>query len=718
MIMKTTKLMSTIVLGAFLLTLMVAGAWAQDIDKLKFPRLNKLEIPKVDKVTLDNGMKLYFLEDKSLPLFNVRVRMNVGGYLDPFDKVGLASICGTTMRTGGTKKWTGDEIDELLEGIGGSVEIGIDNISGSAGINVLSDYTDLALEILSEVLRHPVFDQDKIDLAKMQERSAISRRNDDPGGIALREWRKLVYGSDSPYARHTEYASIEAITRDDLVGFHKRYVAPENIQMAIIGDFDRKAVTELINKYFADWQRSGVPVPPLPEVNYEWRSKVYYIEKPEAAQSYIRIGHLGGLVTDPDYTAKIVMNSILGGGFGSRLTDAVRTKMGLAYSVGGRYISNMAYPGYFFAVGSTGPENTVKAAREMIKQIRSMQTDLPTEEEMQKGKDGYLNSFVFNFDTRAEVVNRMMTYDFYGLPEDFLQKEKEGVEQVTPEAVLEAARRNLHPDSMIVLVVGNGEAFDEPLEALGLGPVDTIDITIPPAEEESEVVISPESLERGKGLLDQAVTSAGGLENLKKVVSIKRVGTMTIVMGPQEMPVSVTSIEVLPDKRRQEMNVMGRNILSIRNGDVGWNTNPMTGELTEFTTEDIAKDNKEIARNLINILANADNPYYQAVYDGVGELGDKAVEWLAIVGDDGETICHLALDASDHSLVGRKYWGETMSGEGILEEQMVEFSIFSGVRLPIKTVVTMGGQKITQLDIKECTINGDIPADTFDKPTQ
>lgn len=715
--MNTRKLTTVVILGAFLLLFAVSGVWSQDVEKLKFPKLNKLDIPKVEKITLDNGMKLYFVEDHSLPMFNVRIRMNVGSYLDPFDKVGLASMCGMVMRTGGTEKWTGDEIDEMLEGVGGSVEIGISDISGSAGINVLSDYTEMALEVLSEVLRRPVFDEDKIDLAKMQQGSAISRRNDDPGGIALREWRKLVYGTDT-YFRNPEHASIKGITRDDLVNFYRSYIAPENIQMAIIGDFDRDAVMAMINKYFGDWKQSGVPIPPLPKVDYNWRTKIYYVDKPEAKQSYIRIGHLGGLVTDPDYTDKIVMNSILGGGFGSRLMNSVRTKMGLAYSVGGRYISNNAYPGYFFAVGSTGPENTVKAAREMIKQIKSMQTELPTEEEMQKGKDGYLNSFVFNFDTKQEVVTRMMTYDFYGLPEDFLQQEKEGVEKVTPEAVMAAAQRNLHPDSMIILVVGNGEAFDEPLEALGFGPVDTIDITITPAEEESQVVITPEGLERGKGLLDQCVAATGGLDNLKKVVSIHQTGTMTIVMGPQEMPVSIKSVTVLPDKSRSEVNIMGRSVLSIRNGDVGWQTNMQTGMLEDMSAESIADDDKENARNLINILSHADAPDYQAVYDGDGELGDRAVEWLAIIGSDGETICHLALDAGDHSLAGRKYWGKTMMGEeGVLVEAMSDFASVNGVQMPMKTVVTMGGQKVKQMDLSECIINGDVPADAFDKPT-
>ncbi len=134
---------------------------AQDVESLKFPKLNKLKMPDIEKVTLANGMRLYLLEDKSLPLFEISVRVNCGSYLDSPDKIGRASMCGTVMRTGGTEKWTGDEIDEMLEAIGGYVETGIGTVSGSAGVNILSEYTDLGLDVLAEVLRRPVFDEDR-----------------------------------------------------------------------------------------------------------------------------------------------------------------------------------------------------------------------------------------------------------------------------------------------------------------------------------------------------------------------------------------------------------------------------------------------------------------------------------------------------------------------------------------------------------------------------
>ncbi len=712
----------TLLPGLLLALLMLAlAATAQDEEKLdrirsSFPDLNEIRIPDVEVMTLDNGMKLYLLEDKSLPIFNASVRINCGSYLEPADKVGLASICGTVMRTGGTEKYGGDELDEILEGIGAMVETSIDIDHGGAYVNCLSDYKDLGLEILAEVLRRPVFDSDKIELAKVDERTAISRRNDEIGEIARREFRKLIYGPDSPYARHTEYATVDAITRDDLLEFHGQWFHPDNIQMAVWGDFDKTKLLEKIDEHFGDWPAGKAEVPPLPEVDYEWRSKVYYVDKPDAAQTYIRMGHLGGKVTDPDYTDRIVMNSILGLGFGSRLMKNVRTKEGLAYSTGGLYISNYTYPGYFLCLASTNHENTVAATREMIRQIRSMQTDPPTQTEMEYGKDGYLNSFVFKFDSKREIINRIMEYDAYGLPEDFLQKEKQGVEKVTPDDVVRAAKNNLRPDQLIILAAGNGAEFDLPLDSLGLGPVDTIDIAIPRAEPEDELIVTPEARERGEALLMAGVDASGGLENFKKINSIETQGTMTLFMGGQQLPIKLHQIEVIPDKHRVEMSFMGQKMFDIRKGDSGWKTDQATMAVVEKTDSDIESDEKDKLRNTVYIFRQADSPSYQAVYAGDGVVDGTPVEWVALLDEDSETICRLGFHAENHSLICQRYWGESAAGEGNLEKMFLDRQEHAGVMLPNKTVINMNGQKVMELTVDQRTVNGTIPEGTFTKP--
>ncbi len=699
-----------------LLTLAAVSAKAQDVDKLKFPKLSELEVPEVDRVTLDNGIRLYLLEDKSLPLFNVSVRVNCGSYLEPEDKVGLAEICGTVMRTGGTAKWTGDEIDELLEGVGATVETFIGTVSGGARVNVLNEYTDLGLEVLAEILRRPIFDEDKIELAKVQERSAIARRNDDPQNITFREFRKAVYGANSPYARHTEYATINTITRDDLMAFHKAYFHPQNVQMAIWGDFDREALLSKINEYFGTWERAGEPVPEPPEVKYEFDSKVHYAQKTDVNQSNIVIGHIGGFVTDDDYAARIVMNNVLGGSFGSRLFNSVRSREGLAYAVFGVYTANIAYPGVFYNFASTKSESTGKAVQEIIKEIKRIQTDPPDDDEMRTGKDGYLNSFVFKFDTKQEVVTRLMNYDFYGLPEDFVFQEKENVEKVTPADVIAAAKKNLHPEALRILVVGKGEDFDMPLEQLGFGQVDTIDIAIPSAEEQKELAVTPENLKKGMEILQKAVQAHGGLDNFKKIKSLSIKGTFLLSMRGTEIPIAVEWLRVFPDKSKSVMSVMGQKIVQIRNGNIGWKTDQATMQLTAMTEEDIAETDEEWSRTTIRIFAASDDPYYQAVYDGTGELDGRPISFVALIDKDGEQICRLAISSGSHELVGKYYYTETPLGAGTVEETVSNFSEISGVRLPMTTVRNLSGQKLSETVIAEFIINGEIPPDAFDKP--
>jgi zinc protease len=458
-----------------------AAGPARDYAKLKYPKLSEIQIPEVERVTLPNGMRLFLLEDHELPLVNLSLRIRTGSMYEPADKIGLASITGEVMRTGGTTTRTGDEIDEELESIAASVETGIGLSSGSASMSVLKQDLDTGLTILADVLMNPAFRQDKIELAKMRHRSMISRRNDNVGAIAGREYDKLIYGPASVYARQEEYATVDNISRDDLVAFHKKYYGPNNAMLAVWGDFDTKQMIEEIEKAFEGWQKVDTDLPKPPPVQYEFRKTVNEIRKDDVNQSNIYLGHIGGLMSDPDYFALIVMNRILGGAFTSRLFKNVRSREGLAYSVFGAYSANYEYPGEFYVGCQTKSESTVHAIRAMIREVEKMQESEVTDEELALAKDSFLNSFVFNFDSKGEIVNRLVTYEYYGYPADFLQKTKANVEKVTKADVLRVAREHLKPDQVQILVVGRPTDFDEPLSVLG--SVNEIDITIPPPKQ-------------------------------------------------------------------------------------------------------------------------------------------------------------------------------------------------------------------------------------------
>ncbi|MHC4535275.1 MAG: M16 family metallopeptidase [Planctomycetota bacterium] len=445
--------------------------------QLTYSKLGDIQVPEVQQVTLANGMQLFLLEDHELPLISVSARIRVGSIYEPPEKIGLASITGSVMRTGGTIGRTGDEIDEQLELIAASVETGIGLNSGSASVSVLKKDIDVGLDILADVLMNPAFREDKIMLAKIQHQSSIARRNDNVGSIAAREFEKLIYGPDSVYARHTEYATIGNISRDDLVAFHKKFFGPDNMMLGIWGDFDTDIMIKKIEKAFEGWEKVDMELPKVPTVEYEFPQTVNVIRKDDVNQSNIYLGHIGGLRSNPDYFALILMNRILGSGFTSRLFRNVRSREGLAYSVFGIYSANYDFPGLFYVGCQTKSEATVKAIRAMTEEVRKMTESEVTDEELALAKDSYLNSFVFNFDTKGEIVGRLMTYAYYDYPLDFLQKAKENVEKVTKKDVLRVARKYLRPDEIQILAVGRPDDFDEPLSVLG--SVQEIDITIP-----------------------------------------------------------------------------------------------------------------------------------------------------------------------------------------------------------------------------------------------
>ncbi len=451
-----------------------------DYNSIKFPPLHDIAVPDVNKVTFNNGMRLYLLEDHSLPLIDVFVRINIGSYLEPKNQIGLGDIVGDLLREGGTEKWSPDELDELLEGLGASVETSGDVTYHSLSLNMLSSQKDLAVELIDQILRHPRFDEGRFEQSMISYKSNISRRNDNPSSVASREFRKMIYGKDSVFAAQTEYSDLNNIKREDLINFHKRYYKPEFVMMSVCGDFKMEEMVSLLKKHFEKWEKGNETLPPIPEVKYDFDQRVGYIEFKDAKQANILLGHIGGLSYDKDVPQRIVMNNILGaGGFSSRYFNIIRSKAGLCYSVYGVYDSNYTYPGMFINMTGTNCSSAIKATKMIKDVIKKFQTECVSEEELNSGKQPYLNKFVFNFDSKEKIVNRMLTYDLFGLPYDFLQKQKEAVEKTTAEDVKAMANKYLKPDKMRIIICGDKELFDEPLENLDNGKVEQIDITIP-----------------------------------------------------------------------------------------------------------------------------------------------------------------------------------------------------------------------------------------------
>jgi zinc protease len=337
------------------------------------------------------------------------------------------------------------------------------------------DFNDV-FRAFEDVLKNPEFRADKIGIAQKGLYDAISRRNDDPAQIAGREAAKLVYGANNPYARVPEYATVAAITRQDLVEWHGRYVHPNNIILGVVGDFDSAKMEARLREAFASWPKGQAATDP--EIKPEPAKPGYYeVDKTDVNQSNIHMVALGITRRNPDYFATSVFNEAFGGGFSSRLFGDIRTTKGLAYAVGGGVSAGWDHPGMLRLMVSTKSKTTIESIQALDEEIADLAKRPINDEEIKRAKDSILNSFVFRFDSPAKVLQEKMAYEFYGYPLDFLENFQRGIEKVTKEDVARVAAKYIHREQMSVLVVGNVSEFDKPLSSLGT--VTKLDIAIP-----------------------------------------------------------------------------------------------------------------------------------------------------------------------------------------------------------------------------------------------
>ena len=456
------------------------------LDQITIPPLPAFHPREPRRFVLPNGLVVFLQENHELPIIGGTMRFRGGDVDVPASKIGLTDIYGSVWRTGGTKQRTGDELDDFLEARAAKVETSSSEESTSISFNSLKEDFDTVFPVFRELLAQPEFREDKIDLVKRQIFGIISRRNDDVDEIAGRESAKLAYGAQNPYARVAEYATVAAVTRQDLLDWHAKYVRPDNAMLGIYGDFDPAKMEALIHESFGSWgtplkapKKPATPRKPI-KANVQFNPAVpglYFIPKEDVDQSSIQMVTLGIERDNPDYFAVSVMNEVLSGGFASRLFSNLRTKEGLAYAVGGGVGSDwdhLGIQGYSIATKSS---NTAKAIDGLKEQLVGMVTNPPDENELKIAKDNILNSFVFRFDSKQKVLAEQMTYDFYGYPSDYLERYRTAIEKVTPADVKRVAEKYLHPDKLAVLVVGNPIEIGDQLTKMG--QVKTIDITIP-----------------------------------------------------------------------------------------------------------------------------------------------------------------------------------------------------------------------------------------------
>ncbi len=685
-----------------------------DPSKLTIPKLHPIPAFKPTRYVMPNGIVVFLLEDHSLPTVSLSIASRASSLWDPKEKTGLSGITGVVMRSGGTATHSGDWLDDRLAAIGASIQtsIGVDVATGSFWC--LTENTGEVLGLFADVLRRPAFPEDKIELSRVGARREIASRNDEMLNVLRRVATQAVYGKDSPEGRTTEYATVEAIQRDDLVKCHAQAFQPNRMFLTVYGDFKSADMKKLLATTLADWKGSGVPAPKIPEPVTSTTKRLVFAPKDDVTQAGIVLAEPGFKMLEPDYPEMDILEQALGGGFQSRLFNIIRTQRGLAYAAGAVSGAGYMRPGVFQAYSLTKSESTMVALDLLRSEVVRATREPFTEDETRIARDSQLNSLVFQFEQPSQVLARMASYEMAGYPADFLQRYQSGVEATTPASMLAAAKRHIHPDAQVVIIVGKEKDFDRPLDAMGLS-VERVDITIPPPPSKTATLgaATPQQLARGKALLAKAADKAGGSAAWAAVKSLSMEQEATVSMQGQSIQLGMTMVWKLPDRMVITQKLPMGEMTQGFDGTNGWMKG--FGRLQDLPASGIASFKRQYLTSMFHLFGHPEDLEVRALEEP--RVVDGTSYQVAAVKSDDVRDWTL-LFAPDGSLARMERQSENPQMPGLELTIYDDWRAVGTLRYPHVEKVVVGGQPFMEGKVASLKLNPELDEAQFKKPAQ
>jgi zinc protease len=430
-----------------------------------------VEVPTIQKTTLKNGLSVWLVEHHELPLVAMNLVVQAGSDHDPVSQPGLASMTADVLDEG-TKTRDAIRISDEIEGIGADLRVSSGTDGSFVALNSLTKHLDRALDVFADVIVNPVFPQAEFDRLKNERLTSLVQQKDQPTSIANNAYATILYTANHPYGTNSSGtpASIESMTREDLVKFYSTYFRPNNSTLVVVGDVSLGEIAGKLEKAFAGWTTGEVPALNIPQPGTIMARHVYLIDKPGAAQSEVRIGYPALARSTPDYFPVYVMNRMLGGQFTSRINLNLREKHG--YTYGARSSFNfLKGVGPFTASSGIVTDKTDSALVQFLYEIDLMREKGMTPEELLYVKKGLIGNFALNFETPRQLAGMMQNLILYGLPDDYYSTYLQNIESVTTDDVLRVSKKYLDSSKMAVVVVGDLATIRPGIEAASIGDI-------------------------------------------------------------------------------------------------------------------------------------------------------------------------------------------------------------------------------------------------------
>ena len=458
----------------------LAALAQQPLDRTKVPPPGPtpvLHVPTWTRTQLANGATLIVSERHNLPLVSFSITFLGGSnQFEPADRRGVASMT-ASMLTEGTTTKTGDQISDALQLLGTGVGANVSGEDGSINFVSTAKNFDATLAILSDMMLNSTFPAEALERLRGRTLVNLTQAKDQPTVVGAQVFARVLYGNAHPYGQRTTEASVKAITRDDVVAFHKAYFQPGRAIITVVGDTTTAKAKASVEKALAAWTKAGdkpsFDYPKLPELQ---PAKIYLVDKPGAAQSVFNIGLPGPPRNTPDYFALQVLNTILGGQFQSRLNANIREQKGYSYGVNS-FFSYGRGPGAFRAGGSIFIAKTDAALIEFMNELKGIVGEKPiTDEEIKTAKESLIQGLPQRFASVSAISGAITALALQGLPDDYYQTYAKNVSAVTKEDLLRVAKKYIDLNHLAIVIVGDRSVVEGPLKATNIAPITMIDI--------------------------------------------------------------------------------------------------------------------------------------------------------------------------------------------------------------------------------------------------
>ena len=713
-----------------------------------------VQFPPYQMRTLDNGLQVVTVLHHEQPLVSMRMIVRAGAALDPKNKAGLADLAASLLDQG-TTTMTANEMNDLIDFIGGGMGAGAGTDLTFVNIVVMKDSFETGLKLLSDMARHPAFAPEEIERKRRQTLSALQVNFESPEFIADSVFNRLVYGFH-PYGlpQSGTPETLSSITRDDLVAYHRQNFVANNAILAIVGDVSAEEAFDGVKKIFGDWERHDVARPAFIAPPDPTR-RVIVVNKPDAVQTEVRVGHLGVKRNIGDYMPLNMAIRILGGEGANRLHQVLRSERSLTYGAKAD-MDALLETGDFQAATNTRSEATGEVLRLIVDEFWRLQRERVGERELAGAKAYMTGSFPLTIETPDSIATQVLNVLFYGLPVDQLQTFRSRVNAVRPDDIERVARFYLKPDRLSVVLVGNASAFVSQLRGLGFNNYEVVEMgdldlmaadfkrpgsgsgggrstgggrpagssggTRAPgylradSQGTQQPSIAPRNGSGARILLDKVIAAKGGLERLRGIKNITA-NTKATSVGPNAPAGTVETVTYLeyPDHVRVESKTPRGDTVQVFDGASAWMRDPsgthdVPQPMVRALQSNLRRDTVAALLAVVDGRLNA-----RQLLDARDDHGALRFA-IELSGPDLDPTI-LYVDPETSLVVKQSYLSGGGRGQPLVEELFSDYRDIDGVQIAFTTAVRVGGQSVLERRVTGFTINAPLSPALFKRPT-